>query len=74
LYVPAVVPDHSRPDYVATIDVDPASPTYSQVIARTELAVGDEPHHSGWNACSSCHGDAAKSRSLLILPTLGSHR
>lgn len=31
LYLPCVVPDHSRPDYVATIDVDPESPTFSKV-------------------------------------------
>ena len=74
LYVPAVVPDKSRPDYLATVDADPASPTYSQVIHRLQLAAGDEPHHSGWNACSSCHADASRSRSLLILPTLGTHR
>ena len=57
------------PDYLATVDVDPSSPTYSSVIHRTEMAgLGDELHHSGWNACSSCHGDASKSRRYLILP------
>ena len=35
---------------------------------------GDELHHSGWNACSSCHGDASKSRKYLVLPALGSGR
>ena len=35
---------------------------------------GDELHHSGWNACSSCHGDGSKQRSLLVLPALGSGR
>jgi selenium-binding protein 1 len=34
--------------------------------------LGDELHHSGWNACSSCHGDASKSRRYLILPALHS--
>ena len=58
-----------EPDYLATIDVDPASPTYSQVIYRTPMPnIGDELHHFGWNACSSCHGDESKSRSFLILP------
>ena len=28
--VPAIIPDGSRPDYLATVDIDPASPTYSQ--------------------------------------------
>lgn len=35
---------------------------------------GDELHHSGWNACSSCHSDSSKSRSLLVLPALGTGR
>jgi hypothetical protein len=74
LYVPAIVPDRSRPDYLATVDADPESPHYSQVVHRMPLGVGDEVHHSGWNACSSCHGDPSRSRSLLILPTLGTHR
>src|SRR5258708_3326878 len=58
-----------EPDYLATIDVDPHSPTYSQVIHRTPMpSVGDELHHFGWNACSSCHGDESKSRNFLIIP------
>jgi selenium-binding protein 1 len=57
------------PDYLATVDVDPDSPTYSSVIHRTEMeGLGDELHHSGWNACSSCHGDASRSRRFLLLP------
>ncbi len=58
-----------EPDYLATVDVDPNSPTYSQVIHRTPMPhVGDELHHFGWNACSSCHTDESKSRSSLIVP------
>ncbi len=58
-----------KPDYLATVDVDPESPTYSSVIARTEMPqIGDELHHSGWNACSSCHGDASKKRQFLLIP------
>ena len=42
-----------KPDYLATIDVDPASKTYSQVIHRLTMPnVGDELHHFGWNACA----------------------
>ncbi|KXZ56714.1 hypothetical protein GPECTOR_1g643 [Gonium pectorale] len=48
LYVPCVIPDHARPDYVATIDVDPESPTYKQVIHRLPMPhIGDELHHTG---------------------------
>lgn len=31
-------------------------------------------HDAGWNACSSCHGDPSRARSLLILPGTKSHR
>ena len=63
------------PGYLATVDVDPASPTYSQVIHRTFMPhAGDELHHFGWNACSSCHTDGSKSRRYLIVPGFRSGR
>ena len=62
-----------KPDYLATVDVDPDSPTYSSVIARTEMPqIGDELHHSGWNACSSCHEDESKVRKYLLMPGMRS--
>ena len=62
-----------RPDYLATIDVDPKSKTYSQVIHRLAMPnIGDELHHYGWNACASCHGERA--RRYLIIPGLVSGR
>lgn len=67
--------DEKQPDYLATVDVDPASPTYSQVVHRLPMPqAGDELHHFGWNACSSCHGDREKSRRFLIVPGLLSGR
>lgn len=64
-----------QPGYLATIDVDPDSPTYSQVIHRTVMPeVGDELHHFGWNACSSCHSDEHKARRYLIIPGFRSSR
>lgn len=64
-----------EPDYLATVDVDPASPTYSQVIHRLPMPnLGDELHHFGWNACSSCHDDPSKSRRFLIVPGFRSGR
>ena len=58
-----------KPDYLATIDADPESLTYSQVISRLEMpGIGDELHHMGWNACSSCHHDPTKQRRYLIVP------
>jgi len=67
--------DIQEPDYLATVDVDPHSPTYSQVIHRLPTPyIGDELHHFGWNACSSCHGDESKSRRFLIVPGFRSSR
>jgi selenium-binding protein 1 len=64
-----------KPDYLATVDLDPKSARYSRVIHRLELPhVGDELHHFGWNACSSCHADATQSRRFLVLPGLRSSR
>ena len=46
-----------KPDYLAVVDADPVSRTYSQVVHRLSMPkVGDELHHFGWNICSSCHG------------------
>ncbi|KAG6553077.1 hypothetical protein Mapa_005414 [Marchantia paleacea] len=64
-----------KPDYLATVDVDPESATYSQVIHRLPVNhLSDELHHSGWNACSSCHSDTSVQRRFLVLPSLVSSR
>ena len=47
-----------EPDYLATVDVDPNSPTYSQVIHRLPMPyIGDELHHFGmsWLVVSGAH-------------------
>jgi len=80
LYVPCIVPPEKdkkkeRPNYLCTIDVDPSSPTYSQVIHRLKMSfIDDELHHTGWNTCSSCFGDPTKERRYLIAPSLLSSR
>ncbi|MEM6689975.1 MAG: selenium-binding family protein [Planctomycetota bacterium] len=70
-FVPAICVGSKtpRPDYMATVDVDPASPTFSKVVGRFSMPQkGDELHHYGWNACSSCHGEGH--RRYLIVPGL----
>ncbi|XP_061699653.1 methanethiol oxidase isoform X1 [Syngnathoides biaculeatus] len=77
VYLPCVYRNTAtlRPDYLATVDVDPESASYCQVVHRLPMPnVNDELHHSGWNACSSCFGDASKKRDRLILPALISSR
>lgn len=62
-----------KPDYLASIDTDPGSKTYSQIVHRLSMPhVGDELHHFGWNACASCHGKC--DRRYLIIPGLVSSR
>jgi selenium-binding protein 1 len=39
VYLPLIVADKSRPDYVATVDVDPSSATYSQARAPCTLTI-----------------------------------
>ena len=48
-----------EPDFIAVVDVNPESDTYSQVVHQTPMPnVGDELHHFGWNVCSSaCHSE-----------------
>ena len=60
-----------HPDYLSTVDLDPNSKTYGQIVSRFSMpTAGDELHHYGWNACSSCHGE--RHRRYLIVPGLGS--
>lgn len=69
------------PDGLDVLDVDPGSASYGHVVGRLDAPnVGDEFHHFGWNACSSClaheqHGHhAGAERRYLIVPGLRSSR
>jgi selenium-binding protein 1 len=78
-YTALLSPDGSRPDALAVVDVDPGSPTYSQVLSRLDMPHrGDEFHHFGWNACSSAlspmSGHAFLKRRYLIIPGIRSSR
>ncbi len=54
-YVAAFDPDRKKPDAIAVVDVDPTSPSYSRIVGQVDMPnAGDELHHFGWNACSSC--------------------
>ena len=78
-YVAVVNPDGSRPDAIAVMDVNPESPTYSQLIGRVDMPnAGDELHHFGWNACSAALCPTMPhphmERRYLIVPGLRSSR
>jgi methanethiol oxidase len=77
-YVVQVNPkEDGEPDMIRTIDLDPESATYGQLIGGVSMPVaGDELHHFGWNACSSmlCPNAAHPhvERRYLIVPGLRS--
>ncbi|XP_057324326.1 methanethiol oxidase [Microplitis mediator] len=74
MYVVCISADDNKPDVLSTVDVDPASPTYCQIIHKLRMPyAGDELHHSGWNICSSCH-DSQLKRDTFVLPCLMSDR
>ncbi|XP_076240522.1 methanethiol oxidase [Calliopsis andreniformis] len=74
MYVVGIHTDPNKPDVLCTVDVDPESPDYCKIIHKLRmLHVGDELHHSGWNICSSCHGQPRK-RNILVLPCFMSDR
>lgn len=78
-YVAAFDRSATRPDAIAVLDTDPASPTYGRVVGWTDLPhTGDEVHHFGWNACSSALCPTAPhphvERRYLIVPGLRSSR
>src|SRR6266446_766050 len=78
-YVAAFDPDRKTADRIAIVDVDPKSASYAKIIGDVVASeVGDEFHHFGWNACSSCLCPNAPhphvERRYLIVPGLRSSR
>ncbi len=69
----------SRPDALGVVDVDPGSSAYGQLVGQVDMPTpGDELHHFGWNACSSCLCPYAPhphmERRYLIVPGINSSR
>ena len=69
----------SGSDAIAVLDVAPASKAFGQQIGQTDMPTsGDELHHFGWNACSSCLCPFAShphmERRYLVVPGLRSSR
>ena len=78
-YVALLNPDPTASDALAVLDVDPASAGYGAQIARVKMpGAGDELHHFGWNACSSCLCPNAPhphmQRRYLVAPGMRSSR
>jgi methanethiol oxidase len=78
-YVGLLNVGNQKPDGIAVVDLDPQSPTYSQVLNILDFPnEGDETHHFGWNACSSAlcpsSGHPHLERRYLLIPTLRTSR
>ena len=66
-------------DAIGVVDVDPDSNGYGRFVGQTEMPhAGDELHHFGWNACSSCLCPYAPhphmQRRYLVVPGINSSR
>jgi methanethiol oxidase len=78
-YVASFDPSRRLPDELAVVDVDSGSKHYGSIVARIPMPnAGDELHHFGWNACSSCLCPNAPhphtERRYLVVPGLRSSR
>src|SRR5687767_740397 len=78
-YVALLNPNPAGHDALAVVDVDPTSPGYGAQIARVDMpGTGDELHHFGWNACSSClcpnSPHPHMQRRYLVVPGMRSSR
>jgi len=78
-YVAAFDPTRQKPDAIAVVDVEPGSANYAQIVGSVAMpSTGDELHHFGWNACSSCLCPNAPhphvERRYLVVPGLRSSR
>jgi methanethiol oxidase len=70
---------NGRPDAIGVVDVDPDSNAYGRIVGQTDMVTaGDELHHFGWNACSSCLCPYAPhphmQRRYLVVPGINSSR
>jgi selenium-binding protein 1 len=70
---------NGRPDALGVVDVDPGSKAYGRLVGQTDMVkAGDELHHFGWNACSSCLCPYAPhphmERRYLVVPGINSSR
>lgn len=78
-YVALLNPTSDGTDAMAVVDLDPASKSYGSIVSRVDMPkTGDELHHFGWNACSSClcpHSPHPHmERRYLVVPGMRSSR
>jgi methanethiol oxidase len=78
-YVVAFDRNNELSDAMTVVDVDPDSDSYGNVVGWTDVGVGEELHHFGWNACSSAlkhegHDMTGLARRYLLVPGIRSSK
>ena len=78
-YVAMLNSNPAKSDAIAVVDLDPEAPSYGRIVGQVDMpGTGDELHHFGWNACSSClcpySPHPHMERRFLIVPGLRSSR
>jgi len=78
-YVAMLNPTRKNGDAMGVVDVDEGSKSYGRMVGRVDMPnAGDELHHFGWNACSSClcpySPHPHMERRYLVVPGLRSSR
>jgi selenium-binding protein 1 len=78
-YVALINSRNGGADAIGVVDIDPDSKGYGRLVGQTDMPhAGDELHHFGWNACSSCLCPYAPhphmERRYLVVPGINSSR
>ena len=78
-YVAMLNANPAKSDAIAVVDLDREAPSYGRIVGQVDMpGTGDELHHFGWNACSSClcpySPHPHMERRFLIVPGLRSSR
>jgi selenium-binding protein 1 len=78
-YLAMLNSDPGGHDALAVIDTNPSSKSYGRMVSQLDMpGRGDELHHFGWNACSSClcpySPHPHMERRYLVVPGLRSSR
>jgi len=78
-YVTMFNADPNKHDVLGVVDADPSSASCGKLLSRLDMpGTGDELHHFGWNACSSCLCPHAPhphmERRYLVVPGMRSSR
>jgi methanethiol oxidase len=78
-YIALLNSNPAKPDAIAVVDLNREASSYGQIVGQVDMPfAGDELHHFGWNACSSClcpySPHPHMERRYLVVPGMRSSR